>query len=101
MLFGTPMIWLEPASHNKEQCYFCAHDGFGYNRRTKKNIVYSSCAHAFVPTPHDICNPVPIRADFEDTKSDTFDQTAPSVHTESYQPSLISSSNQQQLITHE
>ena len=57
--FGIPMIWREPANHF-DDCYFCMTNLVGYNKKTRKNILYPSIPSATRPIPHSDENPVPV-----------------------------------------
>ena len=57
--FGIPMIWREPANHF-DDCYFCMTNIVGYNKKNRKNILYSSIPSAIRPIPHSDENPVPV-----------------------------------------
>ena len=59
--FGVPMIWCELENHHID-CYFCAFDLVGLNKRTKKSTKFSypSFKSAILPVAHsnDISIPV-------------------------------------------
>ena len=57
--FGIPMIWREPANHF-DDCYFSMTNIVGYNKKNRKNILYSSIPSAIRPIPHSDENPVPV-----------------------------------------
>ena len=57
--FGIPMIWREPANHFYD-CYFCMTNLVGYNKKSRKNILYPSIPSATRPSPHSDENPVSV-----------------------------------------
>lgn len=63
MNFDIPMIWREPSNHATD-CYFCAINVMGINRKNRTTLEYPNLPSAMRPTPHSEEIPVPI---FEDT----------------------------------
>lgn len=62
MNFGIPMIWREPSNHVTD-CYFCAINIMGINRKNRTTLEYPNLPSAMRPTPHSEEIPVPV---FED-----------------------------------
>ena len=56
--FGVPMIWREPQNHF-DDCYFCAINLKGINRKNRKHLKYPSLPSAIRPVPHSQEVPVP------------------------------------------
>ena len=56
--FGVPMIWREPQNHF-DDCYFCAINLKGINRKNRKHLKYPSLPSAIRPVPHSEEVPVP------------------------------------------
>ena len=63
--FGIPMVWREPTNHFTD-CYFCAVDVTGINRKNRGSLKYPDLQSARCPVAH--CNeiPVPIFGEFPD-----------------------------------
>lgn len=59
LAFGIPMIWREPKNHVND-CYFCLVQTSGYNKKTKKNIIYPNLQSAIRPVAHSEEIPVPV-----------------------------------------
>ena len=55
--FGIPMVWREPRNHF-DDCYFCAINLKGINRKNKKHLQYPSLPSAIRPVPHSEAIPV-------------------------------------------
>ncbi len=55
--FGIPMVWREPKNHF-DDCYFCAVNTKGINRKNRKWLVYPNLQSAIRPIPH--CNEIPV-----------------------------------------
>ena len=51
------MVWREPKNHFND-CYFCAVNTKGINRKNRKSLVYSNLESAIRPVPH--CNEIPV-----------------------------------------
>lgn len=58
MGFGIPMVWREPKNHH-DDCYFCLSDVKGYNKKTRRAIVYPDLPSARRPVPHGGDVPLP------------------------------------------
>ncbi len=59
MKFAIPMVWREPKNH-VDDCYFCALNLKGINRKNRQTLVYRNLASAIRPFPHSEEIPVPI-----------------------------------------
>lgn len=57
--FGVPMLWTDPTSHHKSNCYACVNSVQGMNRKKTKNKVYLSVPSAQTPVQHSENIPVP------------------------------------------
>ena len=57
--FGIPMVWREPRNHVSD-CYFCAIDVTGINRKNRKILKYPDLESARRPVAHSDECPVPI-----------------------------------------
>ena len=55
--FGIPMAWREPKNHLND-CYFCAVNTKGINRKNRNSLVYPNLESAIRPIPH--CNEIPL-----------------------------------------
>ena len=53
------MVWREPRNHF-DDCYFCAINLKGINRKNKKHLQYPSLPSANRPVPHSQSIPVPV-----------------------------------------
>ena len=53
--FGIPMVWREPKNHLTD-CYFCAANTKGINRKSRNSLVYPNLESAIRPIPH--CNEI-------------------------------------------
>ena len=51
------MIWREPKNHF-DDCYFCAVNTKGINRKKRNSLVHPNLESAIRPTPH--CNEIPV-----------------------------------------
>lgn len=61
MPYAIPMIWSNPgAQHQADNCYVCANDIYGINRKNKAHIIYKSVGSAMCPVLHDDNLPPPI-----------------------------------------
>lgn len=58
MPFGIPMVWREPTNHATD-CYYCMTNITGFNKKTKKNIVYPNLPSAIRPVEHSDDIPIP------------------------------------------
>ena len=61
--FGIPMVWREPTSHDTD-CYFCAVDVTGINRKNRHTLKYPDLQSARCPVAHCDEIPVPILKNF-------------------------------------
>ena len=59
--FGIPMVWREPRNHVSD-CYFCAIDVTGINRKNRKILKYPDLESARRPVAHSDECPVPVYA---------------------------------------
>ncbi|QQP53736.1 Uncharacterized protein FKW44_006318 [Caligus rogercresseyi] len=57
--FGIPMVWKEPTNHVTD-CYFCAIDLSGMNRKKRDSLKYPDVQSARRPVAHSEEIPVPI-----------------------------------------
>ena len=57
--FGLPMVWREPKNHVSD-CYFCAIDVTGINRKNRKVLKYPDLESARRPVAHSDECPVPV-----------------------------------------
>ena len=57
--FGIPMVWREPKNHVSD-CYFCAIDVTGINRKNRKVLKYPDLESARRPVAHSDECPVPV-----------------------------------------
>ena len=57
--FGISMVWREPKNHF-DDCYFCAVNPKGINRKNRNSLVYPNFESAIRPIPH--CNKIPVPA---------------------------------------
>eukprot|EP00795_Rhopilema_esculentum_P009944 gene9944-18557_t len=55
--FGIPMVWREPSNHATD-CYFCAIDATGINRKNWSSLRYPNLESARRPVPH--CDEIPV-----------------------------------------
>ncbi|XP_027233923.2 uncharacterized protein [Penaeus vannamei] len=55
--FGIPMIWREPTNHATD-CYFCAIDITGVNRKNRSSLKYPDLQSARRPVAH--CDEIPV-----------------------------------------
>ena len=63
--FGIPMVWREPLDHVTD-CYFCAVDTTGINRKNRSSLKYPDLESARRPVSH--CHEIPVPI-FEDLPS--------------------------------
>ena len=63
--FGIPMVWREPRNHVSD-CYFCAIDVSGINRRNRNVLKYPDLESARRPVAHSNKYPVPVYAMLSD-----------------------------------
>ncbi len=59
MRFAIPMVLREPKNH-VDDCYFCALNLKGINRKNRQTLAYHNLASAIRPVPHSEELPVPI-----------------------------------------
>ena len=62
LAFGIPMIWREPLNHESD-CYFCAFNTNGINRKKRIDIKNPDLESARRPIPHSDEIPVPVFQD--------------------------------------
>ena len=67
--FGIPMIWREPTNHVTD-CYFCAIDLTGINRKNRSSLTYPDLDSARRPVAHCEEIPIPVFKDFPETSDD-------------------------------
>ena len=63
--FGMPMVWREPTNHVID-CYFCAVDVTGINRKNRDSLKYPNLQSARRPVAHCEEIPMPIFGGFPD-----------------------------------
>ncbi|CAI5785163.1 Hypothetical predicted protein [Podarcis lilfordi] len=63
--FGIPMVWREPTNHVTD-CYFCAVDVTGINRKNRNSLKYPDLQSASRPVAHCDEIPVPIFGELPD-----------------------------------
>ena len=63
--FGIPIIWREPKNHVSD-CYFCAIDVTGINRKNRKVLKYPDLESARRPYVHSGECPVPVNVMLSD-----------------------------------
>lgn len=79
MPFGVPMIWTNPGEdHDNSNCYACANDYIGLNRKKKNKKIYIGVQSAQLPLPHSNDIPVPRRPSPDVRTVDTAFQSIPS-----------------------
>src|ERR1044072_4348498 len=71
--FGIPMVWREPSDHETD-CYFCAIDTTGINRKNRSSLQYPDLPSARRPDAH--CEELPVPAGRELPDSDDEATTA-------------------------
>lgn len=71
--FGIPMVWREPSDHESD-CYFCAINTTGINRKNRSNLQYPDLPSARRPVAH--CEELPVPACRELSDSDDEATTA-------------------------
>ena len=76
--FGIPMVWREPTNHVTD-CYFCAIDVTGINRKNRSSLKYPDLESARRPVAHCDEIPVPVFGELpdisdEDSSSDQADE---------------------------
>ena len=71
--FGIPMVWREPFDHASD-CYFCAINTTGINRKNRHSLQYPDLPSARRPVPH--CEEIPVPAFTELPDSDDESTTA-------------------------
>ena len=78
MGFGIPMIWREPKNHI-DDCYFCALNLSGINRKNRNTLKYPNLDSARRPVSHCEELPVPIFSVFPpiDSLSTTHENSSP------------------------
>ena len=57
LCFGIPMVWREPKNHF-DDCYFCAVNTKGINRKNRNSLIYPNLESAIRPIPH--CSEIPV-----------------------------------------
>ena len=67
--FGIPMIWREPTNHVTD-CYFCAIDLTGINRKNRSSLAYPDLDSARRPVVHCEEIPIPVFKEFPETSDD-------------------------------
>jgi hypothetical protein len=72
MQFGIPMVWREPSNHVSD-CYFCAINLTGINRKNRHTLTYPDLETARRPVPHSEEIPVPVFAGLGDISDDEDD----------------------------
>ena len=63
--FGTPMVWREPKNYVSD-CYFCAIDVTGIDRKNRKVLMYPNLESARIPVAQSDECPVPVYAMLSD-----------------------------------
>ncbi|XP_077791890.1 uncharacterized protein LOC144329130 [Podarcis muralis] len=63
--FGIPVVWREPTNHVTD-CYFCAVDVTGINRKNRSSLKYPDLQSASRPVAHCDEIPVPIFGELPD-----------------------------------
>ncbi len=58
MRFAIPLVWREPKNH-VDDCYFCALNLKGINRKNRQTLFYRNLASAIRPVPHSEELPAP------------------------------------------
>lgn len=71
--FGIPMVWREPSDHESD-CYFCAINTTGINRKNRSSLQYPDLPSARRPVAH--CEELPVPACRELPDSDDEASTA-------------------------
>lgn len=77
--FGIPMVWREPTNHVTD-CYFCAIDVTGINRKNRSSLKYPDLESARRPVAHCDEIPVPVFGELPDI-SDEDSSSVPEVLT--------------------
>jgi len=72
--FGIPMVWREPRNHDSD-CYFCAIEVTGINRKKCSSLRYPDLESAHHPVPHSDEIPVPVFSEFPDISEDESSST--------------------------
>ena len=54
---GIPMTWKEPKNYT-DDCYFCAINLTGINKKKRKSLIYPNLPSALLPVAH--CDEIPI-----------------------------------------
>ena len=65
------MIWREPTNHVID-CYFCAIDLTGINRKNRRSLTYPDLDSARRPVAHCEEIPIPVFKEFPETSDDAF-----------------------------
>lgn len=63
--FGIPMVWREPTDHVTD-CYFCAVNVSGINRKNRSSLIYPNLQSARRPVAHSDDIPVPVFKELPD-----------------------------------
>ena len=69
--FGIPMVWREPKDHVSD-CYFCAINLNGINRKNQSSLKYPDLESARRPVPHCDEIPVPVFAELPELSDEEF-----------------------------
>ena len=69
--FGIPMVWREPTNHVTD-CYFCAIDVTGINRKNRSSLKYPDLESARRPVAHCDEIPVPVPGELTDISEEDF-----------------------------
>ena len=69
--FGIPMVWREPKDHVSD-CYFCAINLTGINRKNQSSLKYPDLESARRPVPHCDDIPVPVFAELPELSDEEF-----------------------------
>jgi len=68
------MVWREPRNHDSD-CYFCAIEVTGINRKKCSSLRYPDLESAHHPVPHSDEIPVPVFSEFPDISEDESSST--------------------------
>ena len=88
MNFGIPMIWREPSDHATD-CYFCASNIMGINRKNRSTLEYPNLPSVMRPTPHGEEIPVPDTCAEESSSSEDEPQSIATTDDNNEQPKLF------------
>jgi hypothetical protein len=70
--FGIPMVWREPTNHVTD-CYFCAIDVTGINKKNRSSLRYPDLESARRPVAHCDEIPVPVSSELLDIRDESSD----------------------------